>query len=128
MKKYDTFILSKDEQKRLFGKVLEFNNGFVSEPRIDWWNILEDYLCQPVVSVRPSGRESWNEIIVMCAKGFIKNSIAYLDYNTLDDFQTVLTDIFNESENDEYEVFESYKGTCSKKLWKQVEAWVHEEY
>ena len=128
MKKYDTVILSKDEQKKLFGKELEFNNGFVSEPRIDWWNILEDYLCQPVVSVRPSGRESWNEIIVMCAKGFIKNSIAYLNYNTLEDFQTVLTDIFNEAENDEYEVFESYNGTCSKKLWKQVEDWVHKIY
>ena len=128
MKKYDVIILSKEEQKKLFGRPLKFKNGFVDEPRIDWWNIIESYFCQPVVSIRPSGRESWNEILIIFANGFIKNDIRYLDYNTVEEFITVLTDIFMEADNDEYEVFSRYKGTCSRNIWNQVDKWVHETF
>lgn len=126
-KVYDAVILSDKEQLYLFGKKLSFKNGFVAEDRIDWWSILEDYLQRPVVSVRPSGRESWNEIIVLCAKGFFKNSLVYLDYDNLEDYKTVLSDIFSEADNDEYEVFTYYRG-CYPEIWKQVEEWVHEVY
>lgn len=124
---YDAVILSDTEQMHLFGKKLSFRNGFIAEDRIDWWAILEDYLQRPVVSVRPSGRESWNEIIVLCAKGFLKDSLTYLDYDNLDDYKTVLSDIFSEADNDEYEVFTYYRG-CYPKIWKQVEEWVCEVY
>ena len=130
MTTYETIILSEKDQKKIFGKTLTFKNGFVDEPKLDWWNILETYWVQPLVSIRPSGRESWNEIIAIFAKGFInRNDTRVLDYGSnIEDYKTVLSSIFAEADNDEYEVFENYTGSCSKKIWKEVEKWVHETY
>lgn len=78
---YETIILSEEDQKKIFGKTLTFKNGFVDEPKLDWWNLLETYWVQPLVSIRPSGRESWNEIIAIFAKGFInRDNTRVLDY------------------------------------------------
>lgn len=65
---YTAKIVSEEEQKKLFGKPhLHFYLGFVNEPRVDWWNILEKNFGQPVVLVRPA----WKNIIVLLADGSI---------------------------------------------------------
>ena len=130
MVKYETFTLGRQDQKRLFGHLLNVTNGFVSEPDIDWWSILEYHLCKPVVSVRPSGRPGWNEILVLTADGFIDESHkkVVLDYKTFEELITVLANIFVEIDTDEKEVLSHYTATCSKKVWKSVEEWVSENY
>lgn len=130
MVKYETFVLGRQDQKRLFGHLLNVTNGFVSEPDIDWWNILEYHLCKPVVSVRPSGRPGWNEILVLTADGFIdeKNEKTVLDYKTFEELITVLANIFVEIDTNEKEVLSHYTATCSKEVWKSVEEWVSENY
>lgn len=130
MKYYDAFILSGNEQINILGKKLHFINGFVSEEKLDWWNLLEEYVCQPIISVRSSGRENHDEIIVIAAKGWIRNDgKRVLDYNTFEELTSVLKDIFLETENDEQEVFDSYISSYStKKVWENVEQWVKETY
>lgn len=116
MKHYDAFILSGNEQINIFGKKLNFINGFVSEGNLDWWNLLEEYVCQPIISVRSSGRENHDEIIVIAAKGWIRNDgKRVLDYNTFEELTSVLKDIFLETENDEQEVFDFYISSYSTK-------------
>lgn len=129
MKSCYTYILSKDDQMKIFGKTLSFRDGFVNEPKLDWWNILEEHFHRPIISVRQSGRESWDEIFVFMAQGWIStDGIRILDYDNEHDLEKVLMDIFCEAENDEYEVFEQYKGNCSKKVWDNVAKWVHSVY
>lgn len=129
MKKYDVVVLDEYEQKELFGRELSFLNGFVQEPRLDYEQRLANKFNRPVVSVRPSGRESWNEILVFLAKGYIDDDGMFvLDYKTADELETILADIFMEEENDEYEVFEFFKSTCDTQTWNQVKKWVHETY
>lgn len=130
MKHYDAIILNKDDQIRIFGKCLEFNHdGFVDEPRLDWWGILEEDLEKPVVSVKRFGAESWNEIIVLVAQGWIReDKQRVLNYGTAAKIESVLKDIFTEAENDEYEVFEYYTAACSKEEWDRVVKWVHDTY
>lgn len=131
MKKYNARIINKDEIRKIFNmnRDFVFSNGFAAENRIDWWGILEKYLNEPVISVRPSGRTGWNEIIILTANGYIKpDGSCVLDYKTKDELTTVLTDIFAEADNDEYEVFEQYLATCSDEVWNEVNKWVHETY
>ena len=72
---YTAKIVSKEEQKKLFGKCLHFHQGFVNEPRIDWWNILELNFGQPIVLVRPA----WDNIIVLLADGSGNASVLLSD-------------------------------------------------
>lgn len=130
MKHYDAIILNKDDQIRIFEKCLEFNNdGFVDEPRLDWWGILEEHFNKPVVSVKRFGAESWNEIIVLMAEGHVyKGNRHVLYYGSAEKIESVLRDIFTEAENDEHEVFENYTAVCSKEEWDRVVKWIHETY
>lgn len=129
MKHYEVFIMSREDQKNVLGTELTFQNGFVSNEQLDWWGKLEDYCGQPVVSVRPSGRDGWHEIIILLAKGWIKSDgKVVLDYDTAEAIENVLSDIFAEAENDEYEVFDSYEAVCTKKEWESVKEWVHKNY
>lgn len=130
MFKYETFVLGRQDQKKLFGHLLNVVNGFVSEPDIDWWKILEYHLCKPVVSVRPSGRPGWSEILVLTADGFIdeKNEKVVLDYKTFEELIIVLANIFVETDTDEKEVLSCYTATCNEEVWKSVKEWVSENY
>lgn len=124
---YTTKTISKDEQIKLFGRPLRFSYEFVDEQRIDWWNILDRHFEQPVVMVRPAG----NQIIVSLADGSIAaDDKRLLDYNSESDLKSVLSDIFKEADNDEYEVFESYAPgpKCSGSVWDTIVEWVHEFY
>lgn len=124
---YTTKNISKDEQIKLFGRPLRFSYEFVDEQRIDWWNILDRHFGQPVVMVRPAG----NQIIVSLADGSIAaDDKRLLDYNSESDLKSVLSDIFKEADNDEYEVFESYAPgpKCSGSVWDTIVEWVHEFY
>jgi hypothetical protein len=124
---YTTKTISKDEQIKLFGRPLRFSYEFVDEQRIDWWNILDRHFGQPVVMVRPAG----NQIIVSLADGSIAaDDKRLLDYNSESDLKSVLSDIFKEADNDEYEVFESYAPgpKCSGSVWDTIVEWVHEFY
>ena len=89
---------------------------------------LEKYLKEPIVSVRPSGRDSWDEIIVLTANGYIDDDKIVLDYKTADEIIEVLSDIFMEADNDEYEVFEHYSATCSNQEWQKVNQYIHEKF
>ena len=124
---YTTKTISKDEQIKLFGRPLRFSHEFVDEQRIDWWNILDRHLGQPVVMVRPAG----DQIIVSLADGSIAaDDKRLLDYNSESDLKSVLSDIFKEADNDEYEVFESYAPgpKCPGSVWDTIVEWVHEFY
>ena len=124
---YTTKTISKDEQIKLFGRPLRFSYEFVDEQRIDWWNILDRHFGQPVVMVRPAG----DQIIVSLADGSIAaDDKRLLDYNSESDLKSVLSDIFKEADNDEYEVFESYAPgpKCSGSVWDTIVEWVHEFY
>jgi hypothetical protein len=124
---YTTKTISKDEQIKLFGRQLRFSHKFVDEQRIDWWNILDRHFGQPVVMVRPAG----DQIIVSLADGSIAaDDKRLLDYNSESDLKSVLSDIFKEADNDEYEVFESYAPgpKCPGSVWDTIVEWVHEFY
>lgn len=125
MKKYTALILNEEDQKSIIGKRLTFSDGFVNGPKVDWWNTLQTYYNMPLVSVRPSGRESWNEIICIFAKGWIQNNKVVLDYSDESEIKDVLMDIFQEADNDEYEVFDYYMASCSSEVWEHVTDWVH---
>ena len=128
MKNYDAIIMDNSKVKEIIGTDIQFKNGFVYMPTVDWWGKLEKYLNKPIVSVRPSGRENWNEIIILCAKGYIADDKSVLYYEKFEDIISVLHDIFIEADNDEYEVFECYTSTCKASVWSEVEKWVHETY
>ena len=130
MKKYNIIILSQKEIVEKYGKECKFRNGFlVYDPEWDLLNKLEKDLNQPVVSVRPSGRESWREVLVITANGYIReDGIHVLDYQTKEEIITILMDIFCEGETDEYTVFEWYAGTCPDEVWEEVRKWVYETY
>ena len=124
---YTTKTISKDEQIKLFGRQLRLSHEFVDEQRIDWWNILDRHFGQPVVMVRPAG----DQIIVSLADGSIAaDDKRLLDYNSESDLKSVLSDIFKEADNDEYEVFESYAPgpKCPGSVWDAIVEWVHEFY
>lgn len=128
MMQYDLVIMQQREVEKVLGERIEFLDGFVRNQKVDWWGELEKYLGKIIVSVRPSGRPGWDEVLIVCAKGTIKNNKHILDYPTVEEIKDVLHDIFCEAENDEYEVFESYSATCPKMEWKKVEEWVKETY
>ena len=128
MKNYNAIIMSQNTIKNILGEELVFHNGFVSNKEIDWWGKLEIYLNKPIVSIRPSGRESWEEVIILYANGYIQGNYRILDYQTEEELTSVLYDIFCEAENDEYEVFESYQSTCKKSVWDDVKKWVQRVY
>lgn len=129
MKKYDAVIIDQKELQERFGEKMKFDNGFMAQRnKTDFWNELELLLGQPIVSIRPSGREGWNEVLILLAKGSIEGDMRVLDYADESDIESVLIDIFQECENDEYEVFEYYKGTCPDEIWKNVTEWVHETW
>ena len=124
---YTAKIVSEEEQKKLFGKPhLHFYQGFVNEPRVDWLNILGKNFGQPVVLIRPA----WKNIIVLLADGSISDGKRFLDYESESDLEFVLSDIFKEAQNDEYEVFESYAPgpKCPSEVWDAVREWVSENY
>ena len=91
----------------------------------DFWNGIEVMLNRPIVSIRPSGRDGWDEVLVLLAKGYLEGEKRVLDYQTQDELETVLTDIFRECTNDEYEVFWHYRSTCPDEVWKAIDEWVH---
>jgi hypothetical protein len=126
--KYNAVVMSNETAEKIIGGKVEFSNGFFSNQRVDWWGALEKHIGLPVVSVRPSGRESWNEIIILCANGTVGDEFDTLDYQTAEELENILHDIFTEADNDEYEVFEQYRATCSDEVWKEVTDWVHEVY
>ena len=127
IKEFDVVVINQEELKKHFGEEVKFSKGFLDEinNKTDFWNELEIILNRPIISIRPSGRKGWNEIIVFLAKGWIEDGYRILDYSNADDIKNVLNDIFNEFSVDEYEVFEYYRGSCSKKAWKEIDEWVH---
>ena len=75
--------------------------------------------------------ESTGGIIVSLADGSIAaDDKRLLDYNSESDLKSVLSDIFKEADNDEYEVFESYAPgpKCPGSVWDTIVEWVHEFY
>lgn len=130
MMKYNAIIIDiKDVEKIIHGEV-KFENGFFHNNKVDWWGNLEEHFNIPIVSIRPSGRDGWNEIIILYANGHIdkEKNLRVLNYDTYEELTNVLHDIFVEAENDEYEVITNYTSTCSQETWQMVLDWVYNVY
>lgn len=130
MRYYEVAVIGQDELQRRFGEKMTFTeNGFPDSSihtKTDFYGELEKLLNRPIVSIRPSGRPGWDEILVLLAKGYIReDGTSVLDYDNAEDIKTILLDIFQDNEVDEYEVFDNYAGTCSDEVWKEVDDWVH---
>lgn len=107
MNQYSAFVLSEEEFQKITGEKPKFTDfGFVSNQN-DWWNDLEKYLQKPIISVRPSGRPGWTQVIVLTAEGTVGEKIALKGH--LEYIMCALHDIFAEMENDELEVLEYYE-------------------
>ena len=97
MQKYNVAIMSEKEFIEITGDYPEFTNSYMENGFMvnscDWLNLLEDYLKKPIVSIRPSGRDSWNEILIIFADGYIKDNKRYIagDYDTC---KETMVDIF----------------------------------
>lgn len=134
MMKYKCYIISLNEVGKIIGCPMKFKNGFVDENceemrRIDYFNLLQEAIGRPIVSIRPSGRERWDEILVLCAKGkVLEGGECILDYKKEEELKRVLTDIFAEHSEDQYDVFDFYSATCRKKTWESVTHWVYETF
>lgn len=131
MRNYEVVIIGQNELQKRFGEKLIFTeNGFLDSSirtKTDFYGELEKLLNRPIVSIRPSGRPEWDEVLVLLAKGYIReDGVSVLDYDNAEDIKTVLLDILQDNETDEYEVFDCYAGTCSDEVWREVNAWVHE--
>lgn len=129
--KYDAVILNKSQMQELFGsseKIFRSDGFLVNQEKV--LDVLEEHLKQPVVSVRGSARETWDEVIVLMAKGRIRDdNMCELDYADINEIKSVLTNIFIESSVDEYEVFENFvPSPRCESIWDEVSAWVHEEW
>lgn len=126
-KQYMAYVMSYEEFKEVVGENPSFSeDGFLSNTT-DWWGDLEKYLDVPVVSVRPSGRTCWNEVIILTAAGKVgkKNAIN----GDLAICKDIMIDIFREADNDQYEVFDQYKFPDLKKEdRKKLRNWVHKTY
>lgn len=128
MKNYDVTIISNEEFGKITGQQPDFKDGFIVNDCGDWWGALEKHLNRPVISVRPSGRESWHEVLILTTDGrvlqngtSIKGNIKYVE--------RVLADIFMEAENDEYEVFHNYVfPDLSVNELAELKEWLHENY
>lgn len=127
MKNYDVTIISNEEFAKITGQQPDFKDGFIVND-CDWWEALEKYLNRPVISVRPSGRESWHEVLILTTDGrvlqngtSIKGNIKYVE--------RVLSDIFMEAENDEYEFFHNYVfPDLSANELAELKEWLYENY
>ena len=130
MMKYNAIVLDISDAEKIIGGKVDFQNGFFHNNKVDWWGDLEEHFNIPIVSIRQSGRPSWDEIIILYANGYIDkdDNLDVLDYQTAEELENVLHDIFIEAENDEYEVIENYKSTCTPEVWQEVLDWVHETY
>ena len=128
MKQYDCYIFSNVEVAALCGKPVEFEKGFMTNKakNPDWLNILERHIGKPIVSIRNTDRESWKEILVLCANGHLTDDGTPVLCGTLDYLKVVLADIFMEADNDEYEVFDCFQFEIKNGTYKELCDYVHE--
>lgn len=131
MKFYPCIVVTKDELYDAGVPEIFFENGRITDRSTA--EAIEDYCGRPVVSIRESGRDE-NEILVLIADGYIqrnrlsqKRTVVIIgNYETL---QVVLTDIFNERWNeDPYEVFESYAYQTDINIQLDLQNWVKENF
>ena len=125
MRKYHCYIMPYGRFKLITKELPEFddNKGHLKNS-CDWWNSLQRAIGEPLVSVRPSGRISNREILVLCANGSIgKKRISV--FGDLDYCKDFLKDVFKETGRNEREMFLFYKfPDLSKKEKKQLTEWM----
>lgn len=127
MKNYDVTIISNDEFAKITGQQPDFKDGFIVND-CDWWGALEKYLNKPVISIRPSGRESWHEVLILTTDGGVLQNGTGIKGN-IEYVKRVLSDIFMEAENDEYEVFCNYVfPDLSAEELAELKEWLYENY
>lgn len=128
MKMYECYIIGNDEVTRLCGKPVNFEKGFMTNKigNPDWLNILQKHIGKPVVSIRNVDRESWKEVLVLCANGHLIDDDTPVLCGTMDYLKTVLQDIFTEAENDEYEVFDCFQFEIEDGTYEELYDYVHE--
>lgn len=125
--KYNMRVMSNKEFKNLTGELPEFRDGFIRNKTVDYMKLLENEVREPIIRVI-CGRESWNEILIVSVDGYIKDDAIYIKGN-LDTCKEILQQIFLESENDEYEVFEQYSfPDLTSKEKKELKKWIQTTY
>ena len=130
MKKYNCAVFTQKEIKALCGKEIIFKNGFpqyYKKDSPDYWNILEEHIGAPVISIREDGRYGWNEVIVLFADGYLDGDKRIIE-GDLAYIIKCLQDIFTEAENDECEVFEWYDFKTDESTKESVLNWMRSEY
>lgn len=97
MKKYQMIILSNEKFKEITGELPKFSDEGFLVNQGNWLDSMETHLKVPVVSIRPSGRSEWEEVLVLTADGRIgeKKSI----YGDLKTCKTIMTSIICEVEH-----------------------------
>lgn len=132
MKQYKAYIISYEQLKKWnISTNIAFRNGFLidSNSKSCIWNSIQEHLKEPIVSIRPSGRTSWNELLVFCANGYVReDGIHVLQYNSVEEYKTVLQDIFSEFSVDELEVTEWYEYQCSEEIKEEILKWIKETF
>lgn len=119
--------MSNDEFGKITGQQPDFKDGFIAND-CDWWGALEKYLNKPVISIRPSGRESWHEVLILTTDGEVLQTDTAIKGN-IEYVKRVLSDIFMEIEDDEYEVFHDYVfPDLSAEELAELKEWLYENY
>lgn len=130
MENYGCIILPQYEVKKICGREISFtDNGFVSYVNApDYWNLLENHFQVPIVSIRPSGRGSWNEVIILYANGYMTKEKKLCIVGDYDYIIKSLGQIFSEMGNDELEVLSAYTFKSSKKDLKKINKWIKNRF
>ena len=130
MENYGAIILPQYEVKKICGEEISFTiKGFISKTNApDYWNILENHFQVPIVSIRPSGRDSWKEVIILYANGYITKDKKLCIVGDYDYIVKSMCQIFAEMENDELEVLSNYKFKASTKDLIKVNKWIKDRF
>jgi len=130
VRSYNAYIIPGYMMNRICGSDFQMENGFMPHRGPDVWSSLEKSIGLPIVSIRPSGREGWNEYIVLCAEGRIDEDTGKrIIRGNFDYVVGFLRDVFHEFSNDECEIFESYGfDMLLPDDAKRLEEWMQEEY
>lgn len=70
MKHCQAYVIIEEEYKKITGETPLFKDGFLMSIG-DCWDKLERYINKPIMSVRPSGRQEWKDLIILAAPGYI---------------------------------------------------------
>lgn len=130
MKNFNVDIIEEKVFEKAVGEKPVFNiEGFLIN-KCDWLQKLEKHLGKVIVSVRPSGRPGWKELVVITAPGYVDaKTQRHKILASLEESRDILEALFMEFEEDEYCVFECYDfPVLTNEEFNILSTWVYSEY